>query len=105
MQTNLTEVMGEKLVLENGSKNKNHSSTLRRRFYFKLLGTDEMTLFEGYYWRENGTKDLFEHICQRHGGEPSDWEVIYAGKIFPYRVPAESIHDFFEGRLESRGRL
>ena len=105
MQTELTEVMGEKLVLEKGSQNKYHSSTLVRRFYFRLIGTDEMNRYEGYYWRENGTKALFDCVCEKYGGRPGDWEAIYAGKVFPYNERAGSIADFFEGRVQRESLL
>ena len=60
---------------------------------------------EVYYWRENGTKELFDHVSERCGGEPSDWAAIYSGKKFPYSVPAGSIHDFFEGMVQREATL
>ena len=96
---NLTEVMGETLDLSRGSKNKYHSSALTIALYYKVLGESRVRFIEVHYWRENGIKTLFNRVCEKYGGKPSDWEAIYAGKRFPHGENAGSIHDFFEGRV------
>ena len=65
MQTNYTQVMGEMLDLSHGSKNKNHSSMLTLALYYKVLGEERTRYIEIYYWRENGTKKLFDNVCER----------------------------------------
>ena len=99
-------VRGEMLNRGVDSKNKNHSSALMIRLYYKTnvpgSGTGCVDIL---YWGKNGMTEIFEHVRERLGGLAASWTIIYCGARFEYDGGDQSVHEFFGGRVQREATL